>query len=273
MFQPVVSKSPLARGFALLELIFHVGVRNVRKTNGNAVLGLVLSIVQSVTLIAVMLLLFEILGMRATALRGDFVLYIMSGVFCYTTHSKTLMAVSKSDGPTSAMMKHSPMNTIVAVGGAALSTLYLQTLAIGVILYFYHTVWTPITIHEPVGVAAMFLLSWASGIGVGMIFKAATPWQPDFFLIATSVYARANMLFSGKMILANATPSYILSMYTWNPLFHCIDQNRGFMFENYHPHYSSITYPVVVTLILILLGLMGENFTNKHASASWNARR
>ena len=273
MFQPNVRTSSITSGMALLELIFHASVRNIRKSNGNAVLGLLMSIVQSVIMVAIMVFLFDILGMRGNAVRGDFVLYIMSGVFNFATHAKTLSAVSRSDGPTSAMMKHSPMNTIVAIGSAALGALYLQTLSAAVILFCYHTLWTPITIHEPVYVAGTFLISWASGIGVGMVFKAATPWQPELFGVLTTIYSRANMIFSGKMFLANATPTYILSMYTWNPLFHSIDQTRGFMFENYHPHYSSIFYPIIVTLVLIVVGLMGESFTRRHASASWNARR
>ena len=273
MFRPDVRVTRAGSGFAMLELIFHAAVRNIRKTHGNAVVGLLMAMLQSVIMVVVMVFMFTLLGMRGSAVRGDFVLYIMTGVFNFATHAKTLSAVSRSDGPTSAMMKHSPMNTIVSIGAAALGTLYLQTLSVLVILFVYHVLWTPITIYEPVGVAAMFLLSWASGIGVGMILKAATPWQPELFGIVTTIYARANMIFSGKMTLANSTPSYILAMYTWNPLFHCIDQTRGFMFQNYHPHYSNITYPVVVTAVLIVVGLMGENFTRKHASASWGAGR
>lgn len=273
MFRPEVKRTHATSGIAILELIFHAAVRDVRKSHGNAVVGLLMAIVQSVLMVVIMVFLFDMLGLRGNAVRGDFVLYIMSGVFNFATHSKTLSAVSKSDGPTSAMMKHSPMNTIVAISAAALGALYLQTLSAACILFFYHTLWTPVYIHEPVKVAGMYLLSWASGVGVGMVFKAATPWQPELFGILTSIYARANMIFSGKMFLANATPTSILSMYTWNPLFHTIDQTRGHMFENYHPHYSNITYPIVVTCILIIIGLMGENFTRKHASASWNARR
>ena len=272
MFRPDVRVTPARSGFAILALIFHAAVRHVRKSHGNAIVGLLMTIVQSVVMVGVFVLMLQIFG-RVPRVRGDFVLYVMSGVFNFTTHAKTLSAVAGSDGPTSAMMQHSPMNTIVAICSAALGSLYLQTLSAACILFFYHVLWTPITIHEPVGVVAMFLLSWASGIGVGMILKAATPWQPELFSIVTSIYARANMVFSGKMFLANATPTNILAMYTWNPLFHSIDQTRGFMFENYHPHYSSITYPVVVTGVLIVLGLMGENFTRKHASASWSARR
>lgn len=273
MFRPDARVTPARSAFAVLELIFHAAVRHVRKTHGNAIIGLMMNILQSVILVAIFVFLFDILGMRGSAVRGDFVLYIMTGVFNFSTHAKTLAAVAASDGPTSAMMKHSPMNTIVAICSAALGALYLQTLSAICILYFYHVLWTPITIHQPVGVAAMFLLSWASGIGVGMILKAAMPWQPELFTILTSIYARANMIFSGKMFLANATPTHILAMYTWNPLFHSIDQTRGFMFENYHPHYSTISYPLIVTAVLIVLGLMGENFTRNHASASWGAGR
>lgn len=273
MFRPAPKQSALAKNLAVFELIFHSAVRTVRKTHGNAVIGLLMNIVQSLVLVLFMVFMFTVLGMRGSAVRGDFILYVMSGVFNFTTHAKTIQAVSKSEGSTSAMMKHAPMNTIVAIASAALSALYLQTLAAATILFFYHTFFVPIHIHDPVGVMGMFLVSWASGIGVGMIFKAVTPWQPEAFGILTSIYTRANMLFSGKMFLANAMPGYLLSMYMWNPLFHSIDQTRGFMFENYNPHYTSISYPLIVTFVLIILGLMGENFTAKHASLSWNAKR
>ena len=273
MFRPDIKRTHVTSAFGMLELIFHAAVRNVRKQHGNAVIGLLMSIIQSVLMVVIMVFMFDLLGMRGAALRGDFVLYIMSGVFNFATHAKTIGAVSKSDGPTSAMMKHSPMNTIVAVAGAALGALYLQTLSAGCILFFYHTLWTPIYIHEPVKVAGMYLLSWASGIGVGMVFKAATPWQPELFGILTSIYARANMIFSGKMFLANTMPASRLHYYTWNPLFHSIDQTRGYMFQNYHPHNSSIEYTIWVTFTLIVIGLMGENFTRKHVSASWGAGR
>ncbi len=273
MFRVQTTRNGWTITWALLELIFHAAVRHIRKSHGNALIGLLMAILQSVIMVAVMVFTMDLLGMRRVAVRGDFVLYMMTGVFNFATYSQTLGAVAKSDGPTSAMMKHSPMNPIVAIGSAALGTLYLQVLSAGSILFFYHTLWTPITIHEPQYVFGTFMLSWFSGIATGMIFKAATPWQPELVGTLTSLYSRANMIFSGKMMLANSTPGYILVMYTWNPLFHTIDQTRGFMFENYHPHYSSITYPIYVSLALMMAGLMGENYSNRHISLSWNAKR
>ena len=100
-----------------------------------------------------------------------------------------------------------------------------------------------------------------------------TPWAPDFFGLVTQVYSRANMVFSGKFFVANVTPMHTLYFFMWNPLFHVIDQTRGFMFLNYEPRYSSIAYPVVVTLALMFLGLLGERFTARRASVSWSAGR
>ena len=200
-------------------------------------------------------------------------LYSMSGIFMFMTHIKTIKAVSAADGPTSAMMKHAPMNTIVSIAGQALATLYQQILSIIVIMFFYSTVFHPLTIERPVMSLCMLLLAWTSGIGVGMIFKAATPWSPNFFSVLNTVYSRANMIASGKMFLANAMPTSKLAWFWWNPLFHVIDQGRGFVFLNYHPHYSSILYPVVVTCVLITIGLMGDTFTRKYASLSWSAGR
>lgn len=274
MFRPAARTTTIGGAIALFELIFHAAVRHVRKSNGNAIIGLLISIVQSMIGIGIMLLMFWLIGRNVgSAVRGDFVLYIMSGIFSFMTHSKTIRAVASAEGPTSSMMKHQPMNTIVSISSAALSALYLQTLSAAVILYGYHVLWTPISIDDPVGVGAMYLMCWSSAIGIGMIFKAATPWAPDFFSVVTTAYTRANMVFSGKMFLANSLPNFMLAVFIWNPLFHCIDQTRGFMFLNYEPRYSSPWYPLVTTCVLIVLGLLADRYTEKYASVSWSARR
>jgi ABC-type polysaccharide/polyol phosphate export permease len=81
------------------------------------------------------------------------------------------------------------------------------------------------------------------------------------------------MIASGKMFVANTLPFNLLALFSWNPLFHIIDQARGFAFINYNPHYSNWQYPLIVSVVLIMLGLMGESYTRKHVSLSWGARR
>ncbi len=273
MFEPYVPRGPVEKTFSILGRIYHNAVRLLRRHHGNAVIGLLLNIVQSLIMVAVFYIMFEILGLRGTAIRGDYILYIMSGVFSYMTHVKTMGAVSGAENSTSPMMNHLPMNTMVSIGGAALSALYMQILSMLVILYFYHVIIHPISIEAPQGAFAMLMLSWASGVAVGLCFMAAKPWQPDLVGVLAMIYMRANMIASGKMFVANRLNEKMLSIFDWNPLFHIIDQARGFLFINYDPKFTSISYPVRVTAALWLIGLMAEFYTRRHASLSWGARR
>jgi len=274
MFRPQAKRpSRIRSGFEFLELIYHATVRNLRKNHGNAVYGLMMDVVRAILILAIFVVMFWVMGLRSSPIRGDFILYVMSGVFMFLTHTKALAAVSGADGPTSAMMMHAPMNPVVAVCSAALAALYQQLFAMGVILLLYHTLWAPISIHEPIGFLAMLLLSWFSGAAIGLIFYAAKPWQPDMVGILSTIYQRANMIASGKMFVASMLPASRRSLFDWNPLFHTIDQARGHMFLNYHPRYTSVEYPIKVALICILIGLMAEFYTRKHVSLSWQKRQ
>jgi ABC-type polysaccharide/polyol phosphate export permease len=165
------------------------------------------------------------------------------------------------------------MNTMVAILSAALGSLYIQTVSLFLILFVYHVAFTPLEIEQPIQAYGMILLAWVTGASVGLVFLVLKPWAPGVVGILTTIYQRANMIASGKMFLANTLPSFMLAMFDWNPLFHCIDQARGFVFINYNPHYSNWEYAAWVALTLVVIGLMGEFYTRRHVSISWSARR
>lgn len=270
-FSAEVKRTPARTAWGMLELVFHGAVHSVRKSHTSAVLGLVLNLSQSVIMLAGFYLMFSYTGTRHVAIRGDYILYLMSGIFMYMTHVKAMQAVMKADGATASMMKHAPMNTLVAIGSAALGALYLQMLSAIILMFLYHAIFAPITIDQPVETVGILILSWATGVAIGMVFRAATPWQPRFFGTLASIYARINMIASGKMFVANAMPTVVLSWFTWNPLFHIIDQGRGYIFLNYGPRYSNIEYPIYFFLACVTIGLMGEFYTMKRVSLSWSA--
>lgn len=273
MFHYSSKQSGLSAATAILRLIFHNTVRHVRKSHGNPLLGLVINMLQTLILVLVFVFMFSVLGLRGNAIRGDFILYIMSGIFLFLTHNKALAAVSGSESSASPMMQHAPMNTAIAIASAALSQLYIQVLSVSVILVGYSLIGGEVTFQYLPGAISMLLLSWFSGVAIGMVLLALKPWFPQATKIIQQIYTRANMITSGKMFLANQMPTAVLAMFSWNPLFHCIDQARGFTFINYTPHYSSVLYPVVFSVIFLTVGLLAEFFTRKRASASWSAGR
>ncbi|KIN65687.1 ABC transporter, permease protein [Sulfitobacter noctilucae] len=266
-------KGGIASALSIAELVYHSVVRSVRKQHNNALVALAMNIMQTVLFLGAFYLMFSILGMRGAAVRGDFVIYLMTGIFLYLSHIKALGAVMGADGPASPMMQHAPMNTIIAILSSAMGALYIQVLSLVIVLFTYHVAWTPVEIEQPAQAFGMVLLAWFTGCALGLLLLALKPWFPSIVSLLAMVYQRANMIASGKMFVANTLPGYMLAMFDWNPLFHIIDQARGFAFINYNPRYSNWEYAFWVGVVFIVLGLMGEFYTRRHASLSWNARR
>ena len=272
-FRQTTRKTTFGIILNLVELTYTSTVRKVRQAHGNAVMALAMNMMQAILFIVAFYFMFTVMGARRMMIRGDFMIYLITGIFLYLTHIKALGAVLGAEGPTSAMMLHAPMNTLVAIASSALASLYIQTLSLMVIMFGVHTLLNPIEIHDWAGTLFMYLLSWATGCAVGLVLLALKPWIPAFVGIIQTVYARANMIASGKMFVANALPTAMIAWFDWNPLFHLIDQARGFAFNNYFPHHTNWQYPIYFTLAFVMIGLMGDFYTRKRASASWMAGR
>ena len=273
MFEARRRQSTFGLALNMLELTVVAAARQVRQSHRNAVWAILLKVLQSLLFIAAFYVLFTVLGQRSMSVRGDFMLYLLTGIFAYLTHIQAVRQVMMAEGPTSVMMQHAPMNTLISILSAALSTLYTQTIGLLILLLILHTLFTPVVIHDWPGAFMMFLLAWGSGCVIGLVLMAAKPWMPDVVQIVQLVYIRANMIASGKMFVANMLPTSMIAFFDWNPLFHVIDQARGFVFVNYFPHHTNWQYPLYFTLTVLVIGFMAEAYTRKHASASWAAGR
>ncbi|MEM6480254.1 MAG: ABC transporter permease [Pseudomonadota bacterium] len=273
MFQTTRNRSFLGSAVTIAELVYHTTVRDVRKTHGNAFMALIVNIMTAVIFVVAFYAMFTVLGLKGAKVRGDFLLYIMSGIFLFLTHIKALSAVSGAENSSSPMMQHAPMNTIISIASAAIGALYLQVLSALVILFIYHTMFQRVEIDDPAGAFGMLLIAWFTGVAVGLLFLSIKPWFPTFAQMAQTIYMRINMVASGKLFVANMLPSYMVAYFDWNPLFHVIDQCRGFIFVNYFPRTTDYVYAIKVGLVLMIIGLLGEFYTRQYASASWAARR
>lgn len=273
MFSVKTNKTPLQAAVSMMTVIYHVTVFDLRKSHTNAVIALLVNIMQTLIMVAVFFLVLSVLGMRSSAIRGDFILYIMSGIFVFMANVTAMKSVSSASGPTSAMLLHGPMNTLVITIAKALSVLYIQVLTVASILLVYYLAVQPVDIYDPAGAFMMFLLAWFNGVAVGLVFQALRPWFPQTTEMGIMFYMRVNMFASGKMFVANTLPFFMLALFSWNPLFHIIDQIRGYTFINYFPHHSNWQYPLIVSIVLAFLGLMGESYSRRYVSTSWDARR
>ena len=274
MFEsPFDRSSRLTAALRMMGAIYQSVVWQVRGKHNNAFMAIGLNVLTMLIMIGVFFLLMSVIGLRAVAIRGDFLLYIMSGVFLFQSNNVGISATSGAQSTNSEVLQHAPLNTAVVIIAALLKTIYVQTVSVVCILGVYHLFTGAVVIDRPVEAYAMLVFAILSGGCIGMVFLAVRPWLP---LLATNVqtfYTRLNMIFSGKMFVANALGGTMLAMFAWNPLFHIVDQCRGFVFKNYYPRNTNWEYAVWVGLALLLIGLLGIFFTRQHVSQSWDARR
>jgi len=208
MFQNTRKRSMIGSFFTITQLIYFNTVRSVRSTHGNAFMALVTSVLTTVIFVLAFYFMFSLLGLKGAKLRGDFLLYMMSGIFLFMTHIKALGAVAGADGPSSPMMQHAPMNTIISIASAALGSLYIQVLSVLIILFVYNAAFQRIEIDDPIGAMGMFLLAWFTGCAVGLLFMGAKPWNPTIVNLLQTIYSRVNMIASGKLFVANTCLLY-----------------------------------------------------------------
>lgn len=273
MFQQRHTGNMFAAGLTTCALIYHMTVYKLRKTDRNAIVGLVMTILRALLMVGFFMVFYYFLGVRSSPIKGNFIVYIMTGIFMFMTHNAAIGAVVSAEGAVSALMKHTPMNTAITISASALAALYQQILACTVLLIFTNTFIEPLGIERIYPCLGMLMLAWLSGCAIGLIFRAAMPWWPKGVAIIKQLYMRLNMISSGKMFVANALPPAMLNLFDWNPLFHIIDQTRGYAFINYDPHNSSVMYPIYFTMVATMIGLMGEFVTRNHVSLSWTAGR
>ena len=259
--------------FRFFVLVYHTTVSNIRKSDGNALRGLLNEVMQIIIMLGIFYAMINILGLRGTVVRGNFVLFLMTGIFLFMTHVKAVGKIKGSGSATNPMLKHAPVSTLLLIVSAALSSLYIQLLSMCVVLLVAHVLIEPISFYSFKGFMLCFFVAWSSGAAIGLLFLSLTPFFPTAMGLITSFYQRANMVFSGKMFLASTLPGYLLPMFIWNPLFHSIDQARGYTFVNYNARVTNLTYPIVVTLVLILVGMMIEHWARKYVSESWSRRQ
>jgi ABC-type polysaccharide/polyol phosphate export permease len=261
------TKSMFFGALEFMDLIFHSIVREVRTQSGNATFG----ILKEVSIILVFLGLFYLISIfmgQGAAIRGSLVMFLLTGIVLFLTHIKAVGSVRSASNAASAIMMHSPMTVILSILAKAFAGLYLQFVAVLIISVFLWVFGADLTVHNPGGLVLPVFFSWASGIAVGMIFMVFAPVLPFVVSSLTPIYQRAQMFTSGKFLPAAYMPGIMASWFSWNPLFHTIDQARVAAFINYNSDATNMSYPIWFTIVALLIGLMGEFWTRKNLSKS-----
>jgi len=262
----------LGAAFSFGERVYHATVHDIRKSSGNAPLGMLNEMARTIIYVGMFYFLYQVIGLRGVAIRGDFILFLLTGVVLFLLHNRAISSVLSAADAGQAIMLHRPMTTMLSILSKALSGLYFQAGSVILIVFFVHVLRGGLELHDPGGLVLPVFTAWSSGIAIGFMFLLLRPLAPKLVGIVSMLYMRANMVTSGKVMPAAYMPAIMVSWFEWNPLFHSIDQARGATFINYEATVTSPTYALYFTMVFFVFGMMGEFWFRKNMSASWNKR-
>ncbi len=234
---------------------YHSTVRDLRRGHANALVAILSEMLQAVILLLVILAFLNVLNLGQMALRGNAMLSILTGVFLFLIHTRTVTKVASAAASPTALF-HRPLSALALYIAAAASGLYIHIASLFLVGLAIHVAFAPIVVDNPARTVTCLMVAWLSGFGVGVLAAAIRPLAPKAIQIAASFYARGNMVFSGKMLLAGGLSAAVLKYFLWNPLFHIIDQARGAIFINYTATTTNLTYPAIFGAACFLLGLI-----------------
>ncbi|RED18499.1 ABC transporter permease [Pontivivens insulae] len=232
-------------------------IREFRGATGGKITGFIFKFMRPVFLLGAFYVIYEIVG-RLPVIRGDFMLYLLTGIFLYLAHIQAVKQIKGMGHNQAGMMFYAKTSTLVNIMSTAINEAYILAISIILILLVIFLYRGELDIYNPPGLLAPLALAWASGLAVGLLFMAFTPFAPGIIPGLYNVYRRLQMITSGKMFVANSLPLATLPFFSWNPLFHTIDQARGETFVNYTPMRTNIEYPLQFTVVAITLALIVE---------------
>ena len=241
----------------LIELIYISIVRSFRKSTGGSLMGFTGLLFQPLLLFCMFYVMFEVFG-RSPRIRGDFLMFMMTGIFLYRAHIQAVTTLKGAGHSSSGMMYYAKTSTLLSILASALNQLYIVILSVIVIMGTSYLIRGKLEVYDPPAMILPFFLAWASGLAVGLLFMAFSPMAPGIIPRLYQIYRRAQMITSGKMFVANTIPATLLPFFAWNPLFHSIDQARGHAFINYVPKNTYIEYPLYFTLAALAIGFIVE---------------
>lgn len=234
-------------------LMWALTVREIRQNSGGPAIGVLKGIGVALAFCLAFYFIMTFAGLTGLAVRGDLMIFIIIGIGFFFAAKMTLMASLQAMTGSWDMAAHPHLSPVLFVYAKSMSIYYNYFIAI-VILYLGNgMLGGSYQLQSPIMFFPLFTLCWLCGMGAGMVLGFLMfyfSWAQMF----KRIFLKIMFITSGKFTNANVIPNEVLPFFTWNPMFHLIDQMRGAAFVNYTPHNTNLTYPIIVMFFLVVGG-------------------
>lgn len=239
--------------FQRLRVLFALVVREMGTSFGRSAGGYFWAIAEPLGGITMLSLAFS-LALRKPPLGTSFMLFYASGYLPFTTYRRVSSEVSAAIRSNRGLLTYPVVTTLDAVLAKFLLSM-LTMFVVGVILFTAIVLFAGVPVNFDLGrILLAFFLAALIGLGVGSVNCVLFGFFPTWKNI-WNILSRPMMIVSGVLFLYESVPPAFEGVLWYNPLTHVIGLMRAGFFPAYVPLYVSVSYVLVVSLTLFLIGI------------------
>ncbi len=251
----------------MMRVIVSVLIREASTRFGGTRLGYVWAILEPVSHLALLAVVFSFLNTGNHPPIGDSMLvYYFSGVLPYLLFTNTIMHVQVGIEANRSLLQIpivKPLDVLLARG---LLELLTQTIVAVLMLTAFGIFGLNSIPHNIAQCFGALLAVWMLGMGFGIFNSVMHHFIKSWEHIFASV-TRALYFISGIFLSPIMMPPPVRDILVWNPLLQGIDMFRKGFYEFYEPHWLNIGYLFAVALMMLTLGLAMERSTRRRLSS------
>ena len=228
-------------------------MRETKTRFGKLRLGYFWAFFESITHVAIFILLFSLLGKQDPS-GMPLVLFLVTGITPFLLFQNLMQHIQVAVESNRSLLTF-PQVSVFDLAFARMLLEFSTTAIVFVvlILVILYAGLEP-RVQNYLGVVYAFLLIVAMGSGLGMLFCALTPSMPSLSNLTNPFLGRPLFFTSGLFFTAEMLPKGLRDVLLYNPVFHVIEYLRSSFFVEYNSIYFDLGYAGAWALGLFALG-------------------
>ncbi|MBS9783629.1 MAG: ABC transporter permease [Pasteurella sp.] len=244
-----------------IRVLFALILRETRATFGTSSLGYLWAIITPTASILVLVFIFSLAG-RQPPFGSSLALFFATGVLIlqfYNELSSKLMTVFDANRALLTYPVIKEVDTLFARSILIMLTYCIIMVCFYGLLFIFGLSYAPANLEQ---IFIVFFVAFFLGLSVGILNAVTFSLWKTWGQIE-KILSRPLFFISGIFYVPSQLPKEAIAVLQWNPVLHLVEWMR----EGYYPNYNSLildkSYPVLLALLLLMVGLASERFTRK----------
>ena len=192
-------------------------------------------------------------------------LFMLTGLLPYMLFRDVMSQVSASITGNRALLAFPQVTTFDLIVARALLELGTVIAVFAILVTALVFAGQDVRIERPLALFGSYCLAFCTGLGLGAVLAAVSPFFPSVKQIAAQLFGRPLFFTSGVFFTAGQLPEGVRNVLLYNPLLHVIEWSRSAFFPSFESYFIDYGYMTLFCFIVLTTGLALHSVLQKKA--------